>query len=279
MAVDLKERLNQYKATTIVDQENALKEVTQEVILYALSKLGFFHYASFHGGTALRLCYGLDRFSEDLDFLVSSPTSDFDLSSYIAPLNEILHSFGLNFDVHEKEKTRETNIRTLYVKGNTIEHLEKFFNLSGVHLNHNETIRIKLDIEMGSHNHETYILMHKSWPEDYVIRVFDLPTLLASKINTILHRQWVSRVKGRDLYDYMFLLSHETKVNLSYVGGNENIPNLTLKSLQNILNEKFSTINYREAINDVLPFCENKEILALWNKEFFIELTKKLKAV
>lgn len=77
--------------------KNALTEVIQEVALCGLSCAGFFKDAAFYGGTALRIFYGLDRFSEDLDFSLVAPDADFELKKYFSVLESELHSVGLNF--------------------------------------------------------------------------------------------------------------------------------------------------------------------------------------
>ena len=46
------------------------------------------------------------------------------------------------------------------------------------------------------------------------VRIYDKPSLFAGKIHAILCRNWKSRTKGRDLYDYIFYLSMDTKVNI-----------------------------------------------------------------
>jgi len=48
-----------------------------EVALDGLANANFFDKAIFHGGSALRILYGLPRFSEDLDFLLKSPNPHF----------------------------------------------------------------------------------------------------------------------------------------------------------------------------------------------------------
>ena len=67
----LNQMLAAYDNTTLYDKKNAIKEVMQEIVLCGLSRAGFFKEAAFYGGTALRIFYGLDRFSEDLDFSLS----------------------------------------------------------------------------------------------------------------------------------------------------------------------------------------------------------------
>ena len=74
--------LEQYRADSAGEERNALKEVVQEVALCGLSRAGFFRSAAFYGGTALRIFYGLDRFSEDLDFSLTAPDPSFDLKAY-----------------------------------------------------------------------------------------------------------------------------------------------------------------------------------------------------
>ena len=65
--------LKKYTINNQIDEENAIKEIIQEIILCALSRANFFDEAAFYGGTALRIFYGLDRFSEDLDFSLIKP--------------------------------------------------------------------------------------------------------------------------------------------------------------------------------------------------------------
>lgn len=69
--------LTAYACTTAEEYRNALKEIVQSVALCGLSRGNFFQKAAFYGGTALRMFYGLDRFSEDLDFSLLSPDANF----------------------------------------------------------------------------------------------------------------------------------------------------------------------------------------------------------
>ena len=74
MSVEIvRQKLLSYQCKTVLDQENALKEIAQEIALMALSRSGFFRIAAFQGGTCLRILYGLERFSEDLDFVLNKP--------------------------------------------------------------------------------------------------------------------------------------------------------------------------------------------------------------
>jgi len=73
----LRKRLKTYSATNALQEEQALKEMLQEIALYALWRGDFFNVAAFQGGTSLRILHKLPRFSEDLILFCSSPTHHF----------------------------------------------------------------------------------------------------------------------------------------------------------------------------------------------------------
>lgn len=91
----IEQMLRKYDSKNIYDQKNAMKEVMQEIVLYGLSRAGFFREAAFYGGTALRIFYGLDRFSEDLDFSLMTSNPNFDLKAYFPELEKTVRSFLL----------------------------------------------------------------------------------------------------------------------------------------------------------------------------------------
>lgn len=74
--------MQRYGCKNSEDYENALKEIIQEVTLMGLSRSDFFSKAAFYGGTALRIFYGLPRYSEDLDFSLDAPDPKFDLAAH-----------------------------------------------------------------------------------------------------------------------------------------------------------------------------------------------------
>src|SRR5688572_30612884 len=69
----IQKRLDLYKAGDALREEQALREIVQEIALYGLWRSGIFEVAAFHSGTSLRILHGFARFSEDLDFLLKAP--------------------------------------------------------------------------------------------------------------------------------------------------------------------------------------------------------------
>ncbi len=76
----IQQKLLDYQCQTILDQENALKEIAQEIALMALSRAGFFRIAAFQGGTCLRILYGLERSNSGFTQFICRQMSCFALS-------------------------------------------------------------------------------------------------------------------------------------------------------------------------------------------------------
>ena len=115
----IQDKLRRYEATNALEEENAVKEILQEIALYALWRGDFFDVALFQGGTSLRILHGLPRFSEDLDFLLCKPDPDFDWSPYLKVLVEVFAQFGLKLDALPKAKI-ERAIRQAVLKNDSI---------------------------------------------------------------------------------------------------------------------------------------------------------------
>ncbi|MBQ8308822.1 MAG: nucleotidyl transferase AbiEii/AbiGii toxin family protein [Clostridia bacterium] len=281
----LTQMLSKYQIKNIEDKKNAIKEIVQEVVLCGLSRGGFFREAAFYGGTALRIFYGLDRFSEDLDFSLVSQNPDFNLTKYFSYIENETKSLGLNFSVTEKEKTIDSNIKSAFLKGNTKEHILTFYEESNDAniINKEEVIKIKFEVDVNPPNGATYETKFGLLPSPYQVRLYDMSSLFAGKIHACLCRNWRTRVKGRDFYDYVFFLAMGANVNLVNLKAKlvqskyiKEDYDLTVENLRTLLNERFSNMDFVQAREDVLPFVRDKAKLDLWSKEFFIEITKQL---
>ena len=145
----LEQMLAKYELNSDYDRVNALKEILQEITLCGLSRAGFFRKAAFYGGTALRIFYGLDRFSEELDFSLMEKDEAFDLSRWFAAIENEAAAYGLNLSVEMKKKAKDTAIKSAFLKGNTREHLLLFYDDKGINggISGNEAIKIKFEID------------------------------------------------------------------------------------------------------------------------------------
>lgn len=278
--------INNYNPKTLEEKKNAIKEVLQEVVLAGLSKTDFFNYAAFYGGTALRIFYGLDRFSEDLDFSLLVSDESFELEKYLKPIAETINSMGLDFTVSKKEKTTKTNIDSAFIKGNTKEtFLFIYPNTDDFRqIIHNEKITIKFEVDVNPPLYAETEIKYRLLPFPYQVRVYDMNSLFAGKIHAVIARSWKNRVKGRDLYDFIYYLSLNTKVNIKHLEARlkqtktiEDNAILTKEFLFTILDDRFDNIDYDEAKKDVKPFIKDQMSLDLWNREFFKAITRNIR--
>ena len=283
----IEQMLRQHETETLTDKKNGIKEVVQEIVLCGLSRAGFFKEAAFYGGTALRIFYGLDRFSEDLDFSLMAPNPGFDLPRYFPALERELAAYGFNFKVEDRAKAIDSDIRSAFLKGNTREHMLVFYaderlarSFSG-----NDTIKIKFEVDTTPPAFATFERKYRLLPIPYEVNLYDMPSLFAGKLHAVICRAWKSRVKGRDLYDYVFYLSQGTPVNLRHLnarlvdsGFDGAREDMTLGEIKDILCRRFESIDYEQARQDVLPFIKNPSAVEIWSKDFFIAITDNLGA-
>ena len=283
----IEQMLKQYNAQTLSDKKNSIKEVIQEISLCGLSRAGFFKNAAFYGGTALRVFYGLDRFSEDLDFSLKVPDPSFNFADYLPVLEKEIQSYGLEFTVKLKEKSIDSNIKLAFMKGSTKEHVLMFYTDEQLtrSIVPGELIKIKLEVDVNPPDFAGFETKYRLLPIPYEIALYDMPSLYAGKIHALICRGWKNRVKGRDLYDFIFYLTRGTTVNLCHLTArleqSGKIPvakHTTIEDVKGMLKERFNSINYTQAKQDVLPFIRNPEALDVWKADFFCKITDGLNA-
>lgn len=280
------EMLNKYNATTLDERKNAMKEIIQEIVLCGLSRAGFFDKAAFYGGTALRIFYGLDRFSEDLDFSLKEIDENFDLKTYFPMLQNEVEAYGLHLIIEEKQKSFDSHIKSAFLKGSTKEHMLLFYAdenyLKGI--NSSELLKVKFEVDICPPAGATYETKFALSPSPYEVVLYDVPSLFAGKVHAVLCRGWKNRIKGRDLYDYIFYIRKGASLNLENLkqrliqsGAIEPDRNLSLDDVKKMLNERFDAIDYENAKLDVQDFIKDKNSLKIWSSAFFKAITENLK--
>lgn len=274
--------LKAYDCRTADDYRHALNEIVQEIALLGLYRGGFFAKAAFYGGTALRIFYGLDRFSEDLDFSLLKSDKTFDLSSFTQIVQDELGAYGLEMRVQEKIKKNDSPVKSAFIKGGTQIHIMKIASVqppvTGIHPQ--EQLRIKLEVDTQPPPGATFEMKYQLRPVPYSVRLYTPSSLLAGKMHALLCRSWKTRVKGRDFYDYVWFLSKSIPVNIMHLTERMkqtgHLPAdavLTEKDLKSRLRNRFASVDFNQAKKDVLPFIKNSEVVGLWSAEFFSAIT------
>lgn len=275
----IQDRLNSYNCQSELEEEHAIREITQEVVLAALGRTDFFKQAVFQGGTCLRIFYGLNRFSEDLDFILKELDETFTLESYLSALSDELNAYGYNIEITDRSRA-EKNVRKAFIKDDSVGKV-----LQVKHLGKTgpfRKIRIKFEVDTNPPSGSTHQISYLDFPFVSSVITQDLPSLFAGKIHALLCREYT---KGRDWYDFIWYTSRETEINYTFLASaldqlgpwRDSDPSVDKQWCVNALREKISSLNWEEAKNEIKRFVRQNELasIELWTKELFIDRLEK----
>ena len=281
---NIKTIINRYEKSKIGEQTK-IREILQQTALLGLERHGFFEQAAFYGGTALRILYDLDRFSEDLDFTLLKPNPNFDFIPFLEGMKRELLSFGFKMEVNKKSKSIKTNIVSAFMKVNTIQlYLSIGEESKTKNIIHNEKIHIKLEVDIDPplfSRFENHLVLN---PVTFYILTLHKSDLFAGKMHAALYRAWKGRIKGRDWYDLLWYIQNNIPLNISCLekcmkkAGHLN-PNDSLNrdQLIEMLNTKIQTIDWEDAKADVRAFLPDPQKIDIWSQQFFLELINHLR--
>ncbi len=262
--------LSRYEILTDIDSVNAQHEVMQQVALAGLYRGGFFNKAAFYGGTCLRIFYGLQRFSEDMDFSLLQSEVDFRLEDYFESIKMEFNALGRDVVIYKKKKKIQTNVESAFLKDDTAVYNMQFRT--------ERTIKIKIEVDtnppLGFITEEKFLLL----PFSFMARCYTLPDLYAGKMHALLFRSWKNRVKGRDWYDFEWYVRNNTPLNFQHLSertiqfGSLPVGELTQNNFIQILKEVILKTNIEMVKADVRPFIKNPVELDIWSTEYFTHL-------
>lgn len=274
----IRRMLVKYKTNNDADVERALKEILQEITLLGLWRGKFFEHAAFYGGTALRILYGLDRFSEDLDFTLLDNKRPFTWSLFEKNVIEELSSYGFEVSFIKKKKQFETAIQSAFLKTNTRNAFLKVEakGFLSNRINHDSLIRIKVEIDSNPTLGFDIEPIYLREPLPVSIRAVKESSLFAGKTHAALYRAWQNRVKGRDWYDLVWFLRRGIPLNSYYLeecmrtsGKLSNDESLTEDKVKQLLSSRIEEIDLNVAKRDVFPFLKDPIELDAWSVDFF----------
>jgi len=275
----IQQRLREYKTIGPIEEENALKEIVQEIILFALWRAEFFEVAAFQGGTSLRILYGLPRFSEDIDFVLQQPDSDFSWQPYLDSLTETCMEFGIEPEALDR-KQMDRNVRAAVIKDTSIANQ---LNLNFLGSQSRRKLTIKLEVDCNPPVGSGFEYNYLSFPVDYEVCHQDMSSNFALKIHALLCRPYL---KGRDWYDFNWYVAKGVTPNIGLLnnaliqygpwkGKNLNIDKAWLTAE---LEGKIAEIKWDRAAQDVERFLKpvEQKSLTLWSERFFLSKLRKL---
>lgn len=233
----------------------------------------------------MRIFYGLNRYSEDLDFTLNKIDESFSLEPYINSIKEVCLSYGFKIDVVIKTKKVSTPIESTFAKLNTYQtfiSLGVNDNLTNI-LHKDETLKVKLEVDcypsLGFNVENKWITN----PEFATVNVLDLESLFAGKLHAILCRSYKNNVKGRDYYDFIFYINKKIKPNLLYLKNKlvesnklSKLDDFNIDILKRMLINRFNEVDFSQVKQDAQKFTIKNENLNFYCKELFIDCLNRL---
>jgi predicted nucleotidyltransferase component of viral defense system len=282
----IKEWIAEYNPQNEEQTLDALREIMQEIALAGLSRTDFFEKAAFYGGTALRIFYKLDRFSEDLDFSLLKEESNFSLEAYFPAIVSEFEAIGITVSIKEKVKTAQTSVDSAFLKSETIWKelvLEDIVKQAGI--KSNRVIKIKIEIDckppLGFETEEKLLLR----PFSFYVKCFTQPSLFAGKMHALLFRKWKNRVKGRDWYDLEWYIKNGIQLDVNHFllrakdTGDWKEESITPEQIIVLLKQKINVVSFDNLKEDVVRFIKDDKALQIWSPAYFSDLIEKLKFV
>ena len=260
-----------YLQTTPNERHNAQIEVAQQIVLAGLARSDFFAHAAFYGGTCLRIFHGLPRFSEDMDFSLLQNNKDFDWTKYFPYIEQEILSLGRQVVITKKDKRTFGKVESAFLKDNT-----EVYNLQ---FQTEKSIKIKIEADTCpplDFQTEQKLLMQ---PYSFYTRCFALPDLFAGKMHALLYRQWKSRVKGRDWYDFEWYVRNRIPLHFAHLQARAkqfNNEDLTPDAFAQKLRETIQSVDLNLVKADVSPFLVRPQETEIWSNDYFMQIADRI---
>ena len=273
-------RLREYAPANALEQDHALAEIMQHYVLASLARAGFFSHAAFHGGTCLRILHAMNRFSEDLDFVLKAPDPSFNWEPSLARIRRDCADEGIRVDVQGRE-TGELAVRKAFVKTDSI---GRILSLELPFARHRpRTIRIKLEVDTNPPAGAALDTRYITFPVTAAVTCMDLASGFGSKCHALLCRDYT---KGRDWYDFLWYTSRRVRPNLDLLahaleqqGPWAGRPlTVTALWLLDALRARIAAIDWPATADDVARFVMSREQpgLEVWSPALFLQQLEKL---
>lgn len=222
----------------------------------------------------MRIFHALPRFSEDLDFSLLAPEDGFSLAPYFKALEEEFAAFGFQVTISQRQKKVHSAVVSAFLKENT--------SVYDVRVASDPVLKIKFEVDTqppAGFATENRLLLQ---PYSFHVRCYTLPDLFAGKMHAVLFRRWRNRVKGRDWFDFEWYVRHGHQLNLAHLtirarqSGDWGENDMSEADFSDLLRQRIDTLDVGQAKREVLPFVSDAEVLAIWSRDYFQALARRL---
>lgn len=264
-----------YPQQTAQQQHNARIEVAQQIVLAGLARSDFFSKAAFYGGTCLRIFHNLQRFSEDMDFSLMQTDENFAWETYFPYIEREFEALGRTVTITKKDKRTFGKVESAFLKDNT--------EVVNIEFQTEKSLKIKIEVDtyppLGFATEQC--LLYQPYP--FYTSCIVPSDLFAGKMHALLFRQWKSRVKGRDWYDFEWYVRFNVPLHFAHLQERVRQCNgieLTREQFVEMLRDKITHTDINDVRADVEPFLiGNLHNLDIWSNEYFLRIAEMIQFV
>jgi len=264
-----------YPQQTAQQQHNARIEVAQQIVLAGLARSDFFSKAAFYGGTCLRIFHNLQRFSEDMDFSLMQTDETFAWETYFPYIEREFEALGRTVTITKKDRRTFGKVESAFLKDNT--------EVVNLQFQTEKSLKIKIEVDtyppLGFATEQRLLFQ----PYPFYTRCIVPSDLFAGKMHALLFRQWKSRVKGRDWYDFEWYIRNNVPLHFEHLQERVRQCNnieLTKDQFVEMLRNKIANTDINDVRADVEPFLiGNLNNPDIWSNDYFLQIAEMIRFV
>jgi predicted nucleotidyltransferase component of viral defense system len=251
---------------------NYLKEYIQYLVLGLLYNQNRYKKLVFKGGSCLRICYGLPRLSEDLDF-------DYDPKQFSS---DVLTELGKYLQKEIKNKyfagveTKIQSQKRLYLK------FPFLYSLGLASRSESNKLYVKIEVSDKIEPYSSFeITPISQYGFNFITQHYDLSSLMVGKINALLYRLWFKGkkqeidIKGRDFYDLFWFMQKKVEPNWAMLKKTTGIKNQ--KELKTALVQRIKkTVTTQKLNYDLKNFISDQTFVEDFSRNYLNIINKYL---
>ncbi|MBE6255647.1 MAG: nucleotidyl transferase AbiEii/AbiGii toxin family protein [Prevotella sp.] len=262
------EMLETLHPQTPEEKTNAKHEVMQQIALAGLWRGGFFEHAAFYGDTCLRIFHSLPRFSEDMDFTLTAKDDSVHLEDFFPQIIEAFKLTGREVEIKKKDKKTFGKVESAFLKDNT--------DVYDIAFQTEKTVKVKIELDtnppLGFETEQKMLFK----PFSFMTRCVTLPYLYAGKMHALAFRNWKTRVKGRDWYDFEWYVANKIPLDFEHLQRRIyefNGIQMSKDDFMEALRQRLATVDMALVKEDVLRFLRtDPRELDIWSNDYFLRL-------
>ncbi|MFP4514874.1 MAG: nucleotidyl transferase AbiEii/AbiGii toxin family protein [Parcubacteria group bacterium] len=266
----IKDKLDSIQLSDSLISNDIKRNIAKEILQFYVLNFIYHHieYKNWimYGGSALRICHGLDRMSVDLDFEISHEVNNIFLNKIKKELKEYFYK---NYNIGDDFLTfSTTNNRGLTLKF-SIAHILDINSPS-------KQIHVKVDLNnfLAPSSVRTEYFIQNNYQLSFAIKTYNISALMASKIAAIFLRgkrgigKSIFNEKGRDVYDLLWYMKKQIVPKIDYLKAKKVKEAEDMEVLFNELTSKMKKVSDDNLKEDLSPLFINQKYIKNWLKNW-----------